>query len=78
MRGTGEQRQYWRTGNKRKHIFYFWETMGQANLFQGNKGTGTPPLEGLTTSSIIITGISNAIYTKRRLCFPLVKIFRPI
>ena len=31
-------------GNRehRKHIFDFWGTGEQANLFQGNKGTGTP------------------------------------
>ena len=40
---TGEQRQYWRTGNIRKQIFDFWGTGEQANLFQGNMGTGTPP-----------------------------------
>ena len=40
--GTGEQRQYWGTGNIRNQIFDFWGTGEQANLFQGNKGTGTP------------------------------------
>ena len=44
--GTGEQRQYWGTGNIRKQIFDFWGTWEQASLFQGNKGTGTP-WEGL-------------------------------
>ena len=43
LRRTGEQRQYWGTGNIRKQIFDFWGTGEQANLFQGNKGTGTPP-----------------------------------
>ena len=43
LRGTGEQRQYWGTGNIRKQIFDFLGTGEQANLFQGNKGTGTPP-----------------------------------
>ena len=43
LKGTGEQRQYWGTGNIRKQIFDFWGTGEQANLFQGNKGTGTPP-----------------------------------
>ena len=43
LRGTGEQRQYWGTGNIRKQIFDFKGTGEQANLFQGNKGTGTPP-----------------------------------
>ena len=42
LRGTGEQRQYWGTGNIRKQVFDFWGTGEQANLFQGNKGTGTP------------------------------------
>ena len=43
LKGTGEQRQYWGTGNIRKQIFDFWGAREQANLFQGNKGTGTPP-----------------------------------
>ena len=42
LRGTGEQRQYWGTGNIRKQIFDFLEIGEQANLFQGNKGKGTP------------------------------------
>ena len=47
LRGTGEQRQYWGTGNIRKQIFDFRGTGEQANLFQRNKGTGTPnPLGG--------------------------------
>ena len=52
LRGTGEQRQYWGTGNIRKQIFDFWGTGEQANLFQGNKETGTPPppWEGLIKS----------------------------
>ena len=41
--GTGEHRQYWGAGNIGKQIFDFWGTGEQANLFQGNKGTGTPP-----------------------------------
>ena len=45
MRGTGEQRQYWGAGNKRKQIFDFVGIGEQADLFHGNKGTGTP-LEG--------------------------------
>ena len=50
LRETWGQRQYWGTGNIRKHIFDFWGTGEQANLFQGNKGTGTPPWEGLNAS----------------------------
>ena len=42
LRGTVEQRQYLGTGNMRKQIFDFWGTGEQANLFQVNKGTGTP------------------------------------
>ena len=51
FRGTGEQRQYWGTGNLRKQIFDFWGTGEQANLFQGNNGTGTP-WEGLYIRSL--------------------------
>ena len=42
LRGTGEQRQYCGTRNIRNQIFNFGGTGEQANLFQGNKGTGTP------------------------------------
>ena len=42
LRGNGEQRQYWGTGNIRKQFIDFWETREQVNLIQGNKGTGTP------------------------------------
>ena len=41
-----EQRQYWGTGNIRKQILDFGGTGEQTNLFQWNKGTGTP-WEGL-------------------------------
>ena len=60
FRGTGEQRQYWGTGNIRKQIFDFWGTGEQANLYQGNMGTGTPlggPLYYLLVSSINIVDI---------------------
>ena len=43
LRGTGEQRQYWGAGNIENQIFDIWGTGEQANLFQGNKGTRTPP-----------------------------------
>ena len=43
LRGTGEQKQYRGKGNIRKQIFDFWGAGEQANLFQGNKGTGIPP-----------------------------------
>ena len=35
LRGTGEQRQYFGTGNIRKQIFDFWETGEQSNLWEG-------------------------------------------
>ena len=37
LRGTGEQRQSWKTGTIKKANFYFWGTREQAKLFQGNK-----------------------------------------
>ena len=46
LREAGEQRQYWGTENIRKQIFDFWGTGEQANLFQGNKGAGTPSPPG--------------------------------
>ena len=42
LRRIWEQRQFWGTGNIRKQILDFGGTGEQANLFQGNKGTGTP------------------------------------
>ena len=47
FRETGEQRRYWGTGNIRKQYFDFWKTREQANLFQGNKATGTPGMTSL-------------------------------
>ena len=54
LRGTGEQRQYWGTGNIRKQFYDFWGTGEQGHLFQGNKGTSTPlggPHHWLATSA---------------------------
>ena len=42
----GTNKKYLGTGNIRKQIFDFLGTGEQANLFQGNKGTGTPPPPG--------------------------------
>ena len=42
LRRTGEQRQYWGTGNIRKQILDRWGTWEQANLFHWNKGLVTP------------------------------------
>ena len=40
IRGTGEHRQFWGTGNIENQDFVF----GEQGLFlEGNKGTGTPP-----------------------------------
>ena len=72
LRGTGEQRQYWGTENIRKQIFYFWGIGEQANLFQGNKGTGTPP-PPLGRASVVLyclkwlSGLSEVIYELVRL-----------
>ena len=43
LRGIWEQIRYLRTGNLRKQIFDTLGTWEQANLFKGNKGTGTLP-----------------------------------
>ena len=43
LRGMGEQRQYWGTGNIRKQIFDFWGTSQFISREQGPP----PPLEGL-------------------------------
>ena len=43
LRETGEQRQYWGTGNIRKQIFDFWGTGEQANLFRGTRKQVSPP-----------------------------------
>ena len=81
LRGTGEQRQYWRTGNRRKQIFDFRGTGEKANLFQGNKGTGTPPppWEGLMIKVVIIYCTSEEehvilillVYYFLQMCFTL-------
>ena len=42
MRGTWEQKQIWGTGNIGNADFDFWRTEEQTDLFQGNKGTGSP------------------------------------
>ena len=56
FRGTkakfwGEQRKknIWEQGTYENKFSIFWE---QANLFQGNKGTGSPPWEGLSDTLI--------------------------
>ena len=40
LRGTGEQRQYWGTGNIRKQIFDFW---GTSQFISGEQGNRYPP-----------------------------------
>ena len=37
LRGTGEQRQYWGTGNIRKQIFDFWEQGNKPIYFRGTR-----------------------------------------
>ena len=39
IRGTGEHRQFWGTGNIENQDFVFGE---QGHFFEGNNGTGTP------------------------------------
>ena len=39
LRGTGEQRQYWGTGNLRKQIFDIW---GTSQFISGEQGNGYP------------------------------------
>ena len=46
LKGTGERRQFWGTGNIENQDFDFGE-QGKMPIFQGNKGTGTPSLGGL-------------------------------
>ena len=41
LKGTGDQRQFWGTGNIENQDFDFGE-QGKMPIFQGNKGTGTP------------------------------------
>ena len=53
-KGTGEQRPYCALGNIKKTHFQFLGTGEQVNLFQGNKGTGTPPLLGLALTTFVL------------------------
>ena len=69
LRGTGEQRKYWGTGNIRKQIFDFWGTGEQANLFQGNKGTVIS--NAFTTSWMTITCNFLAFRNQFVVCFDL-------
>ena len=43
LRGTGEQRQYWGTGNIRKHIFRFLGNRGTSQFISGEQGNRNPP-----------------------------------
>ena len=51
MRGTGEQRQYWGTGNIRKQIFNFWRTGNKPIYFKGTREQATP-WEGLNCTNL--------------------------
>ena len=48
LRGTGEQRQYWGTGNTKKH-FRFLEKKGSQSI-SGEQGNMYPHWEGLNMS----------------------------
>ena len=50
IRGTGEHRQFWETGNIENQVFFFF---GTRPFFRGNKGTGTPPSPPLGRASVI-------------------------
>ena len=52
LRGTGEQRQYWGTGNIRKQIFG--EQGNKPIYFRGAKEQ-VPPLEGLNAGGCLLT-----------------------
>ena len=50
------------TGNIRKQLFYYEETGEQANLHQGNEGTGTPWECLSSTPSYMLVHIFLQIY----------------
>ena len=50
LRGTGDQRHNWGTGNTRKQVFDFRGTGTQANLF---RGTCVPPTPSHVRASIV-------------------------
>ena len=67
-KGTGEQRQFWGTGNIVNQDFYFGE-QGKMPIFQGNKGTGTftpKPLGGPYVSAQIIYCTDNRDFLHTR------------
>ena len=43
MRGTGEQRQFWGTGNKENQDFIFGEQGSKAIYFRGTRELASPP-----------------------------------
>ena len=43
LKGTGEQGQYWGTGNIRKQIFDFWGTWGTSQFISGEQVPPLPP-----------------------------------
>ena len=43
LRGTGEQTQYWGTGNTRKHILDFWGQGNKPIYFRGTREQVPPP-----------------------------------
>ena len=61
LKGTGEQRQFWGTGNIENQV-WFWGIRENADLFQRNKGTGTPLWEGLSKERPV-TGSWNISHT---------------
>ena len=49
LRGTGEQRQYWGTGNIRKQIFDFLGNRGTSQFISVEQRNRYPPWEGLVS-----------------------------
>ena len=53
LRGTGEQRQYWGTGNIRKQIFDFWGTGNKPIYFRGTREQVPPGRASLVGPSFL-------------------------
>ena len=51
LRGTGEQRQYWRTGNIENKVSMLGEQGNKPIYFRGTRQKA-PPLEGLTNDVV--------------------------
>ena len=52
LRGTGEHRQYWGTGNIRKHILWNMGSVQAILFFSGTREQDAPPCKGLAKKQI--------------------------